>query len=241
MFPISKSDHKRSLGGFTLIELLVVIAIIGILASVVLASLNSARTKGTIASIKSNLKNIIPQAELTYDVPGNYSLVCTDTKVASMLAAITNGNTVAKCYSNNDAAKSDVNLRYGASAVIGISTPIQAYSVSSTNVDTWDVKGVDTSGAFVSSDVTMTWDQATAACSIAGGRLPTLEELKSLSDASYAASGNASYSPPSFVGSFYWSSTIVPSTPANAYAVHTAIGVIGGSVKTSGFYARCVR
>ncbi len=53
--------------GFTLIELLVVIAIIGILASVVLASLNTARAKGADAAIKSNLHNMRAQAELYYD------------------------------------------------------------------------------------------------------------------------------------------------------------------------------
>lgn len=53
--------------GFTLIELLVVIAIIGILASVVLASLNSARDKGADAAAKSNLANARAQAELFYD------------------------------------------------------------------------------------------------------------------------------------------------------------------------------
>lgn len=56
--------------GFTLIELLVVIAIIGILASVILASLNSARTKGNDAAIKSNLANARIQAELFYDTNG---------------------------------------------------------------------------------------------------------------------------------------------------------------------------
>lgn len=57
--------------GFTLIELLVVIAIIGILSSVVLASLNSARNKGADAAAKANLANIRAQAEIYYDSTGN--------------------------------------------------------------------------------------------------------------------------------------------------------------------------
>jgi prepilin-type N-terminal cleavage/methylation domain-containing protein len=53
--------------GFTLIELLVVVAIIGILASVVLASLNSARAKGADAAAKADLANMRAQAALYYD------------------------------------------------------------------------------------------------------------------------------------------------------------------------------
>jgi type IV pilus assembly protein PilA len=79
---------KRLSRGFTLIELLVVIAIIGILSSVVLASLNTARGKGANAAIKSNLNNIRAQAELVYDTAsGSYAAVCVDPNVVKGVTA----------------------------------------------------------------------------------------------------------------------------------------------------------
>jgi general secretion pathway protein G len=58
--------------GFTLIELLVVIAIIGVLSSVVLASLNSARAKARDAERLSDLHQLQTALELYYGDHGYY-------------------------------------------------------------------------------------------------------------------------------------------------------------------------
>lgn len=63
---------KKSSRGFTLIELLVVIAIIGILSSVVLASLNTARQKSRDARRIADIKQLQLALELYFDSKATY-------------------------------------------------------------------------------------------------------------------------------------------------------------------------
>jgi prepilin-type N-terminal cleavage/methylation domain-containing protein len=100
--------------GFTLIELLVVIAIIGILSSIVLASLSSARTKGSATGVKANLITLRNQAALYFNNnngsygatavsacgQGMFSATTGDPKIAEALAAaVSNGAGGSSCHS----------------------------------------------------------------------------------------------------------------------------------------------
>lgn len=88
--------RNKNQKGFTLIELLVVIAIIGLLASVVLLALNSARAKSRDAKRVADIRQLATALELYYNNNAGYPVQATAGKVITggtpLNALITDGD-----------------------------------------------------------------------------------------------------------------------------------------------------
>lgn len=130
-------NNFKSKRGFTLIELLVVIAIIGILSSIVLASLNTARLKARDARRIADLKQLQLAEQLYYDANTAYAATLADLTPTYIANIPTDpvGN-VAYSY---DVTTSPASYHIGAN----LEQSTNAALSSDADTDTTTVKGAD--------------------------------------------------------------------------------------------------
>ncbi len=94
---------KTQNNGFTLIELLVVVAVIGILSTIVIASLSVARNKAKDVAVVAASSSFRTQAELLYPT-GNYTGLCTNQAFLNLMDSVqSQGGSLSECEANAQA------------------------------------------------------------------------------------------------------------------------------------------
>lgn len=120
--------------GFTLIELLVVIAIIGILSSVVLASLNDARQKSRDAKRVADVKQLQLALELFFDSNGSYATTGLSALTPNYIAVIPTDPVTGNSYVYDDLTTGNTSTDYHLGTVLESST----HSALGADVDSTD-------------------------------------------------------------------------------------------------------
>jgi prepilin-type N-terminal cleavage/methylation domain-containing protein len=64
---------RRASAGFTLVEIIIVVVIMGLLATIAIPKFSSSRDKGLVASMQSDLRNLLTQQESWMADSGTYA------------------------------------------------------------------------------------------------------------------------------------------------------------------------
>lgn len=137
--------------GFTLIELLVVISIIGLLSSIVVASLNTSRVRASDVAIKADLKGIATSAEAeASNMDGRYNTTGIAV-TSSSCSTLGTPNTILQNPNIQSAMKHIKATNGGQDVFCNISADGTSYSMTGPlSVNTGDSVYMDNTGNFVS-------------------------------------------------------------------------------------------